>query len=184
MDTQKLKRRQSRIQPDSKMNRVRLNLKKIQKARADGCTWASIADALGEGFNAINTREFFARVSPIKTSTNANGSAFVAERLLENTQNKTVFKSVDKTVDKTVGNTGSNTPSHTESLGPQSSAEVPTDEEWQLWTPEKKIKEGKPATRRDGSRYLVPLTEFEINQIRRDARAAALQDEMFESQGR
>lgn len=52
---------------------------------------------------------------------------------------------------------------------------VPTLEEWESWPLEKKLEQGIPEAKPDGTRYMRPLKIDETKLLRRDARAAAFE---------
>lgn len=174
LDRSKLEKKKSRIVPGSKMNRVRQNLDEIEKARAAGYTWATIAAALGAGLNEKNVREFVSRLQL--------GAAPVKHRqAIVITDSTTVVPTVEATekptVATTVGATQKTTPHATVVAtvvttqrppeAPMNSgvSPVPSDEEYKFWPVADKIKWGKPETSPDGSRYFVPLSTFEIKQL-------------------
>lgn len=55
------------------------------------------------------------------------------------------------------------------------SAYVPTLEEWESWSLERKLEQGIPEAKADGTRYMRPLKIDEAKLLRRDARAAAFE---------
>jgi hypothetical protein len=54
-------------------------------------------------------------------------------------------------------------------------ADIPTLEEWESWPLKKKLEQGIPEAKPDGTRYMRPLKSDEAKLLERDARAAAFE---------
>lgn len=156
----------------------------IRAWRAEGASWEAIAMALekdtqrqGEGRAAVlpdSIRKAWLKISPevskILTTSQDNmaASRVNARTAVESTepfQAERISQEISR-IPKTSQDKRLQTPVNS------GISYIPTEQEWEAWPLERKLEQGFPESKPDGTRYMRPLKIDEAKLLKRDARAA------------